>query len=217
MPMLPKPSWKGCDVFVIGGGPSLSDFDWELLRDKRTIGCNDAFMFGPQICKVCIFSDREWWRQYEQDLVRYVSQGGVVFTNRELPEVRTYPWLYYVRRAVTGLHKDKLGYNGNTGMSAINLALILGAKRVFLLGFDMKMSEGQSNWHPAFDKTRTGADVLQKFAHKAQIVVSDWKSKFADREIINVTSDSALEGFPKVDPVTFWKGYENGTCHANPS
>ena len=53
----PEPIWKDQEAFIIGGGPSLRDFDWSLLRDKNTIGCNNAFRLGPDICKICLFVD----------------------------------------------------------------------------------------------------------------------------------------------------------------
>ena len=53
-----------------------------------------------------------------------------------------------MERRSRGLHFNALGWNYNTGAVAINLALLLGAAKINLLGFDMQLGKaGNSNWH----------------------------------------------------------------------
>ena len=48
--VLPDRSWKGKPCIVVGGGPSLQDFDWELLCGWRVIGVNRVYeKFDPTI------------------------------------------------------------------------------------------------------------------------------------------------------------------------
>jgi len=48
--VLPDGSWKNKPCFIVGGGPSLKDFNWHLLKGKRTIGVNRAFeKFEPTV------------------------------------------------------------------------------------------------------------------------------------------------------------------------
>jgi len=48
--VLPDGAWKNKPCFIVGGGPSLKDFDWHLLKGRRTIGINRAFeKFEPTI------------------------------------------------------------------------------------------------------------------------------------------------------------------------
>ena len=74
--VVPKPKWQGQDAYIIGGGPSLRDFDWELLRGLNTIGCNDAYKLGEAFCKVCIFGDSKWFYHHADNLANY---GGEVY------------------------------------------------------------------------------------------------------------------------------------------
>ena len=37
--------WTGHPCFIIGGGPSLKGFDFNLLEGRKTIGINRAFEF----------------------------------------------------------------------------------------------------------------------------------------------------------------------------
>jgi len=203
----PTEDWKGQDVFLIGGGPSLRDFDWSLLEPELTIGCNTAFTLGEKVCKLCIFGDYDWFIKFRTELEKY---RGVVFANASASLsvlLENIPWVWTMPRSAMGLHKASLGWNGNTGASAINLALILGAQRVFLLGFDMKRIGNNPNWHDkVFRPEATKPGVYKGFVQDFRHVVHGWKDNFPDREIINVTSDSGLgpELFPWVDPAAFW-------------
>ena len=48
--VLNSDSWKGKRCFIIGGGPSLSDFDFDILKDELTIGINKTLIqFSPTL------------------------------------------------------------------------------------------------------------------------------------------------------------------------
>lgn len=196
--------WKGRDVFIIGGGSSLKNFDWKLLENECTIGCNSAFILGEKVCKICIFGDAKWFRAYQNELQNY---KGVVFTNASQLYNSRVPWLWTMPRKATGLSATALGWNKNTGASAVNLALILGAQRVCLLGFDMHLSrEGRANWHDRrlSRQRKSDAVVYEKFLEGFTYVSIDLKKVFSGREIINITDDSDLDIFPKIGCKKFW-------------
>lgn len=209
------PVWKDAEVIIIGGGNSLRDFKWDRIKDESTIGVNAAYHLGQGVCSVVVFGDRKFFVQNKRDLANY---GGPVFTNcRRLLDDPT-PWLFSVPRKPEGLHHDALGWNGNTGATAINLAFLLGATRVFLLGFDMMPGErGKNNWHDHYQDPRKQTEKQMKRGHPYDrflggfhAVHRDWKEKFSDREIINVSNDSALRIFPVVPVQEFLKGRQNG-------
>ncbi len=198
---IPERKWDNQDVFIIGGGKSLERFDWDLLSKENAIGCNDAFIHGPVICKICIFGDTKWFEAHELELLHY---KGVVFTNAPKMYKTKLKWVWVMQRESSGLHTDALGWNFSTGASAINLAILLGAKRIFLLGFDMHLSAGRNNWHQnRVDKP--DPEVFAKFITGFGHVVKDLKEKFPEVEVINVTDDSSLDLFPKVGVTEFWK------------
>jgi len=197
--------WKDEDAFIYGGGPSLKGFDYQCLVNEYVIGCNDAYKFGTLICDICVFGDYQWFELHCKGLERYVNQGGLVVSNCPQLCNTHLPWLKRMERQAVGLHKNALGWNSNTGSSALNLALLLGAKRVFLLGFDLgKSPDGESNWHPnTLDDP--GEDIFRRWQEGFRVCGKHWKSKFGDREIYNVTNGSRLEVFPKLDFDKFWK------------
>lgn len=199
----PEAKWEGEDVFIIGGGDSLREqgFDWSLLEEELTIGCNSAFTLGEKVCKICIFGDAKWFRKYQSELQKF---KGIVFTNVSQLYRTKLNWLWTMPRKGKGLSATALGWNSNTGAAAINLALILGAQQIFLLGFDMHLSkEGRSNWHNNLMGKQKKA-VYEKFIEAFTRVSIDLKKLFPGREVINITDDSDLDIFPKISCKQFW-------------
>jgi len=201
----PTAKWEGLDVFVIGGGVSLETFDWSLLENECTVGCNDAYKLGAKVCKICIFGDPKWFRTHQRGLVEY---EGLLFTNHGEFQRTRLDWLWTLPRKPHGLWTNALAWNTNTGAAAINLALILGAKRVILLGFDMHLSNGRQNWHENLLNAPDKA-VYKKFIEGFERLAKDLDRVFPGREIINVTDDSSLDYFPKIACDKFWNERKN--------
>jgi len=204
----PDKKWQDQDVFIIGGGTSLEGFDWNLLKDKRTIGCNDAYMLGEEVCKLCVFGDSRWFDAHKDKVGLY---KGVLFTNAKryrntnikMPSGK---WLWTTPRISQGLGVDRLAWNRNTGAVAVNLALILGAKRVILLGFDMHLSkDGRPNWHKNKLLSQPDAKVYKRFIQGFVKLNEAMAETFPNAEIINVTDDSGLNVFCKIGCEEFWK------------
>jgi len=210
----PEPAWQGCDVFIIGGGSSLDAFDYSLLHDECTIGCNSHFLKGPRVSKLCIFGDYPWYLKHKNELEIYSHSGGVVFTNAlQLQRGRIPKWLWTMERSAWGMHKDSLGWNDNTGASAINLALLLGATRIYLLGFDMCTIKESHTCHADYPKEprKNYQQVFEKHCSGLKRAAADL-SKFPDQEVINVSDVSELTVFPKISFQTFWAKRERQAC-----
>ena len=198
----PTNKWEGLDVFVIGGGTSLKTFDWNLLKNECTIGCNDAYLLGSEICKICVFGDPKWWKLHQHEIVKY---DGLVFTTHGSFQRTKLDWVWTLHRKPSGLATDALAWNKNTGSQAINLALILGAKRVCLLGFDMFLSNDEANWHQN-SINKPDPTVYKSFIKGLGNLAKNLDNVFPGREIVNVTDDSRLDMFPKIGCDIFWKG-----------
>lgn len=197
----PEQIWKDQDVFIIGGGKSLETFDWNLLKREYTIGCNDAYTLGQSVCNICVFGDSKWFNVHQRALSKF---EGAVFTNAPRFYKTTIPWLWVMLRKNLGFGHDTLGWNNNTGATAINLALILGAKRVYLLGFDMHPTKGQTNWHSnSVDRRQEG--VYSKFLTAFNRLPGDLEREFPGRVIINVTDNSSLNVFSKIGVEKFFE------------
>ena len=97
-----------------------------------------------------------------------------------------------------GLGKDKVHYGANSGYQAINLAYLFGAKKIILLGFDMKRGENKkAHWH-ADHPGILNKDVPVKTWIKNFIRLAE-DLKVEGVEVINATRDTALECFNKLN------------------
>lgn len=207
----PSSEWEGEDAYIVGGGPSLAHFNWGLIRGKNTIGCNSAYILGVDIVKIVIFADYLWWKKIgEKGTEKY---GGRVVGCSDRLKTETCPWLLTMDRHPTAVLSSgrTLSYAGNTGSLALNLALILGARRVFLLGFDMKLgAEKKPNWH-TLRYEGSSPEVYHRFVNEFRWVADSFPKVFPGREIWNVTDDSDLPYFPKVSPAVHFAGERVGS------
>ncbi len=199
---IPLPDWTGEPVYIIGGGPSLRTFDFQKMMGLNTIGCNHDFLLGAAICNICLFNDPDFWTECQnerkEDMLAY--SGWVVGTSSGN---YTPAWLHKKKRKETGLSRDPsiLGINFNTGATAINLALLLGASRVYLLGIDMDTvrEDGRvkAHWHTA-NKLKHPARY-SRFQTGFDHVKADLPTVFPDRIVLNATDGSSkLRGFERV-------------------
>lgn len=209
MPLwIPDNRFEDQDVFIVGGGTSLSDFDFDRLRGKNTIGTNYACRLGKELCNVVFFSDYDRTKSncfFEEEYDTLENHGGLILTHNSAIQCRTEPWLMWYPRKLYGLYRDAIGYNWSSGASAINVALILGAKRVFLLGIDCNAPDGKSvDWY-----TENHLYMPNAPHHRAEVFnqfiegfsrIKQTLPIFPNTEIINLNPESALEVFPKAFP-----------------
>lgn len=213
--VLPDRSWKGRPCIIVGGGPSLEDFNWELLRGWRVIGINRVYeRFDPTI----IFSmDTRFLRWI--DAGKYGEEAKLKFTNSkaykawlctyncklsdEVFVVRV--WENYSRgfRAFPDTMRNGIGHGNNSGYGALNLAVCLGASPIYLLGYDMSYRKvatdkpfetHRTHWHEGHPQPHR-PDTVQKFIRYFQFPAV--KAKERGYEIINLNPNSALPYFPK--------------------
>jgi len=194
----PDPIWEGKPAYIVGGGSSLKTFDWNLIRDEFVIGCNVAYLLGFEIIPITVFGDTNFFNQHRTGLENYAKGGGWVVTNSMAIRKPVPQWLRIMKKELNGFHREALGWNGNTGSVAINLALILGASPIFLLGFDMGVSEeGEANYHNAYP-TVSSPDTYGRFLKRMERASRDLPTAFPGQKIINLEDGTSKMGiFPK--------------------
>ena len=203
--------WPDQTVFIIGGGPSLQDFDWNLIKQYRCIGCNDAYQLGDWV-DVCCFGDAPWYHIHYKEKLDSQDRGiipglesfnGLIVTCH--PEFHDNSNVRCMLRKPRGfsVRPFEVAWNCNTGSASINLAYHLGAKRAVLLGFDMGFDkDNKSNWHYNIkdpEQIKTNPHVFEKFQDWLPYMEKERQAKVGDTfKILNATPNSALEVFPKV-------------------
>jgi len=212
--VLPDGSWKGKPCIIVGGGPSLSNFNWELLYGWRVIGINRVYEeFDPTI----IFSmDTRYLRwimdgQYgEEAKEKFIASKAYkvwlcTYNCKLPPEIFIVKvWGNYSRgfRAFPNTMRNGLGHGNNSGYGALNLAICLGANPIYLLGFDMNYEKGdltdmlkvRTHWHNGHPQPHK-SDTVNQFIKYFMLVAI--KTKEMGIEIINLNPQSALPYFPK--------------------
>jgi len=181
-------------IYIIGGGPSVAETNLDLIKDKFVIGTNAAFYLGEWI-DVCFVLDCRFYKWRQDDLEKWPNR--IITT---CPELKGHPKIEVYKKCTTcGIcyHDGYLAVpdsGKNAGATAINLAILMGAKKVVLIGYDMKVKQGRHNYHNYHNHTPRD-DVYNKFFVHFKKIKEELPEGI---EIINATPDSALSLFPKV-------------------
>lgn len=212
--------WKGGDCWIIGGGPSLPKqfgIPEELVADvrserklvsafepylepiwkKHVIAVNNAYQLGRWI-DIIFFGDNAWYLVHEEAVLRHPALKVTC-----APRFQSAPsrWgIKYVSRSRKRVGIDtstnyQISWNQNSGAAAINLAVLFGAKRIILLGFDMQLDEDKhTHWHrghgsnrlPPFDRHLRGFPVIAQDAERLGV------------DILNASDSTAITVFKQV-------------------
>lgn len=187
--------WLGNRCFIIGGGESLSGFNFDRLDRYLTIGINRAFLFYPKV-SINYLMDLDFYDKIKEQFLKY--RGLKVFLTP--PNDRKFEeGVYLVRNTQSlGIHGDlDVGIYGgqNSGVGALTLALTLKANPIYLLGFDFKCG-AQSHWHGGYADNRDLNTFNKKLDEQRQEIESI--KPLADAlniEIFNLSSNSNLQNF----------------------
>lgn len=158
------------------------------------LAVSDAYKLAPW-ADALYSCDPEWWDEHAAK----VTAAG--FTGQRWTQSQSAA-LKYGLRWISALRRDGLSRDprvihtgGNSGYQAVNLAYLFGARRILLLGFDMKPSAGREHFfgsHPGQLRRSLPFNVwIQDF----RTLAADLKAEGV--EVINCTPGSALDCFPK--------------------
>lgn len=175
--------WRGRTVACVASGPSLTREDCEAVRGAglSTIVVNSSWTLVPW-ADVLFAMDAGWWRDHLAAVERgfagerwgYVRFPGVRATKGEL-----YPrgW-------------------GNSGSFAISLAVVAGAARIVLLGYDCQFApDGRKHWHDDHPPHLGNAKSVGRWPYQFELV-----AKYAtDRgvRVVNCSRATALTCFER--------------------
>jgi hypothetical protein len=187
----------GEDVFILGGGPSLRNFDVSVLDGAQVIATNEAFILAPDAAAL-VFVDYHWWARREIE-VRETFAGELIGRGpyRSAYKRTGVTSVAYRSGEVFSIDPRLLG-GRNSGLAAVNAAWLMGAARIFLLGFDMQGDGARNNFHNLYP------DSPKAPAHRYVSIFLPEFEKAAKRletigggVVINLTPGSALKCFPE--------------------
>lgn len=185
-------------AIIIGGGASIpEDFKWDLLKDEFTFGINYIYrLFEPTSL---IFDNDGVYNNLKKDLQQFDSylishhckKEGVLY----IPADKT----WYGRDA---LKKRKIYTGTLTGIYALTLANCLPFQEIYLMGYDCNRTNGLVH----LKGIRHLQESLQAYHQTHRF--SHFKKY---KHIFNVSPNSAIDTFPKLDYKKFYEILENKT------
>ena len=192
---------------MLGGGPSLP----ALLKGKKfkcpVIAINDAFRLYPE-ADMLFFGDTKWYWWNREDIKTFkglkvtcdrrrvpskVDDGKEIY-----PPVNGVPDINIVRHGnnwgVCSEDNRKIFFNSSSGGAAIGLAWRLGATKVVLVGYDMRLVKGERNWRRHPNQSSGPQKGYENFLRPFDAIAAD--AKRLKLEIVNATPGSGLDHFP---------------------
>lgn len=189
--------WPKSKVFVLGGGPSLLKIlNGKKIENYRVIGVNNCYELGDWV-DVAWFGDSKWFQWYHKEFAFFSGLKATCaqkFISEPKKNIKV-----LLRGKPQGLETDprRVSWNRSSGGSAVNLATLLGAQRVVLIGFDMRLIGGVKNWKP-HPKEITKPNPYIRFSEPFKKIMID--AKKLGIEIVNTSPKSGIkEWVPEVN------------------
>ncbi|MPZ58445.1 MAG: hypothetical protein GEU91_18520 [Rhizobiales bacterium] len=192
-----SPRWSEC--IVAATGPSLTPGVADACHGHRVVAVNDAYRLLP-FADVLYACDTKWWDVHAGCSgfagERWSCHGDAVHNDKRLAAER-YGLMLVRGRDAEGFSLDpsRIHYGSNSGFQAINLAILFGAKRIVLVGFDMRVNGTRHFFGDHPSPLLNSSDYVKWvpiFARAARMLPPEI-------EIINATPGSALTCFPMMD------------------
>jgi hypothetical protein len=191
----PAVEWADAPVYIVGGGPSLLEFDFSGLAGRgHVLGVNQAMFDAP--CEAGITVDHEFL-QRNTDKLRWFSGRAVLYlaiserwAEIGLPQIAGAVYLRHTRPG----HITRGPTSGDT---ALHLAILKGAKRIVLLGFDYGVIPGHHHYHSEYSwyhlaNTQSWRVWATEFERLARLC-SD-----LGVEVVNASAKSVIPYFPRM-------------------
>ena len=193
-------------ICCIGTGPSLTLSQIETAREKgfTLFGCNKIFQIVPYLSVLYAVNSAFWDHYWDKGLSDHAAEKWT--TNKAA--AKRYGLNLIGERHKYGLSTNKayVHHGHGSGYTQVNLAYLMGAERIVLLGYDMKYAPdydgkqqkiGSSPRHyfgeyPASMQHWPSVSVRQGIhIELLDLYRSVWEQGLV--EIVNSTPDSALE------------------------
>lgn len=191
-------SWKDEWVCIIGGGTSVKDINMDLLHGFLTLGVNNSALI---LNTDALFSlDYNWIKSSYPQYLNFSGEKYLAMQEGNMMKTIKDPQAQYLRRnTLDGLSTNKTAIHGhNSGYGALNLAVLKGAKRILLLGFDFYKRDGRAHWHEEYPRRPRARTVLYEgWARKFNTMVPVLNQ--LGIMVLNCSLHSKIECFPKIE------------------
>lgn len=194
-------AWRGRRCFVVGGGPSLRGFDFGRLAGELVIACNVAALERPPPT-IAVSICHRFMRAIAATDPRWAASPATKILLDPPPDVdeATVP---HVRIGNCGdtwgrTIEGGLCQGPQTGHAAANLADILGASPIYLLGMDCRTEDdgATANYHTEYTWNADGKPRPKEGRYRTARAYWERYGREARGRIV-LLGGSALECFPR--------------------
>jgi hypothetical protein len=184
--------WPGECCFIVAGGPSVLACNLDRLRGRKVIAVNSSYERVP-FADYLLFSDNRWWREHRERAAAFAGQIVSLSELADWPRLRKLS-----RRKPPGLSSDprSLTMRRTSLAAAINLAVLLGATTIVLLGADGKDgADGRTHHHEPHPWPQKPDCWVEQTKDLATLVEPLRELNVA---VLNASPDSAWTFWPRV-------------------
>lgn len=140
--------WVGDTVFVIAGGPSVTQKDVDLLRGRKVVVINSSYVRATW-ADFLFFADSRWFGDHKRSLL---GPGG--FNGRIVGATQSVrnPAVLMLNKVTPPpsltMKPTDVAMNRTSVSGAINMCVLLGATVIALLGVDLREAgDGRTHHH----------------------------------------------------------------------
>ena len=193
-------------VVCIGSGPSLSEYQINKVRESciPTIAVNNAY-FEANWAEYMFAADAKWWKHYYDDVMKIKDRTGTKLYTLEGVLKQVEKRKPYCRNNIEevpferepGLGIDRLCHGGNSGYLAVNLAFLMGAKKIILVGYDHQHTNNKSHFHGDHDPKifNRNADYTELWVDRFAQLSKDLNDHGID--LVNCSTETAIDSCRK--------------------
>ncbi len=179
-----KDIWKDEPCYIIGAGPPLKTFldeyGWKFFDYKHTIGLNHIIEDYDRL-ECHFFLDRRFLNRSTYDIKNF---KGTIFA-QSTTGLKPFDniTIFTTQNKKPSLKFENGLFSGNfSGLAALNLALIMGANPIYLIGYGMGKTGKVESYHYKKDYTAETKD--QKRFNKFVNVLKYYKRRIWKTSII---------------------------------
>lgn len=197
------PDWSGETAIVVASGPSAVEQPLDVGRGIQGVHFL-AIKSSIELCRwadVLHAADYLWWSQVNG----YPDFDGIRTTLNRRASLQS--WNVNLVRCGVGTNRmefddlGKVGWGGNSGFGAVNLAAQLGASKIVLVGFDMRIDLG-IRWHPDHGGQSANPDIRTVERWRTYLDAAAPELARRGIKVINASKNSALKAFERM---SFWE------------
>ena len=178
-------------MFVVGGGPSIKGFDFNRLRGRNVIAVNNAGLDLVPWAHVLFWADKRWLDWNHSRLGEHTGKYKISRKPPHLGREHDIKQMKFSPKSLSDRSDTVGGWCG--GSSAINLAYLMGARVIILMGFDMR----PGNYHKDHKFPHIDGQHRDKFIPTLEAMAPGLLKRGVT--VINTNQRSALRCFPFAD------------------